>query len=120
MTNILSVKKHEKILVEHTQTLQQHSVLLEQHTEIVHRHSLEFIKHDDNFESLQKEIADFRSEMITQFEQVMTILKRMDEELIFTTEWIKRLDTRTEEHGQRLQGHDSQLSLIREKLQITA
>lgn len=41
-------------------------------------------EHDDRFEGLEKEIGDFKRETLDGQEQMITILKRLDQERIFT------------------------------------
>jgi hypothetical protein len=38
-------------------------------------------------------ISDLRNENATRFDEVITILKRLDEERIFTIEWIRRIES---------------------------
>lgn len=53
-------------------------------------------EHDDRFEKLEKEIGDFRRETLDGQEQMITILKRLDQERIFTAEWIRRIEADVE------------------------
>ncbi len=53
-------------------------------------------EHDDEFVAVNKKIDDFRRETLNGQEQMITILKRLDQERIFTAEWIRRIETDVE------------------------
>lgn len=53
-------------------------------------------EHDDEFVEVNKKIDDFRRETLNGQEQMMTILKRLDQERIFTAEWIRRIEADVE------------------------
>ena len=41
----------------------------------------------------KKELQMFRNDMATRFDEVVTILRRLDQERLFTLEWIKRIES---------------------------
>ena len=41
-------------------------------------------------------VADRMNEMTTRMDEVVTILKRLDEKRIFTIEWVRRIETDVE------------------------
>lgn len=53
-------------------------------------------EHDDEFKTVKKEMADFKRETLAGQEQMITILKRLDQERIFTAEWIRRIEAEVE------------------------
>lgn len=48
--------------------------------------------HDDEFIKVRKEIKDLRDEFLHGQDIMMTILKRLDEERVFTATWIERVE----------------------------
>lgn len=44
----------------------------------------------DEFHS---ELTAFRDEVATRFDEVVTILKRLDQERLFTIEWVRRIES---------------------------
>jgi ribosomal protein L17 len=46
----------------------------------------------ENTLATQKELGSFKDEVITRQDEMITILKRLDQERIFTHEWVKRLE----------------------------
>lgn len=56
------------------------------------------INHDNRLEIIEetmvtkKEFGDFRNETTDKMDEMITILKRLDQERIFTHEWVKRLE----------------------------
>jgi uncharacterized protein YjgD (DUF1641 family) len=58
------------------------------------------LEHDEQLEFIRENMAtkgDF-SRVLTQQEEMITILKRLDEERIFTVEWIKRIEKEVDDH----------------------
>lgn len=43
--------------------------------------------------SVKAELDSFRNEVIDRFDEVITILKRLDQERVFTIEWIRRIES---------------------------
>lgn len=60
------------------------------------------LDHDKKFNHLEKKISDFKQETLKNQEEMITILKRLDQERIFTTRWIKRIEKEVEEHEQEI------------------
>lgn len=54
------------------------------------------LEHDEQFVQVKSEIGQLRSDMNQRLDEVMVILRRLDQERIFTTEWIKRIEGRVE------------------------
>ena len=57
------------------------------------------LEHDERFDKIDEEMVkktDIREVMNT-LEEVATIVKRLDQERIFTTEWIKRIEEKVEQ-----------------------
>ena len=51
----------------------------------------------------KEELRIFKDEVNTQFDQQSVILKRLDEERLFTVEWIRRIESDVEKIKSRLQ-----------------
>jgi len=56
------------------------------------------LEHDNHFVGLRQEISDLRKENLAGQDEMITILRRLDQERIFTTEWIKRIEGDVEKH----------------------
>jgi hypothetical protein len=73
------------------------------------------LEHDDQFVQIIKKIDDdvggLRREMLDGQDQMMTILKRLDQERIFTVEWIKRMEKDIETHGDEIKRIKLQLKI---------
>ncbi|MEK7538043.1 MAG: hypothetical protein AAB619_03675 [Patescibacteria group bacterium] len=50
----------------------------------------------DEFHTSMNAVADRMNEMTTRMDEVVTILKRLDEKRIFTIEWVRRIETDVE------------------------
>jgi len=48
-------------------------------------------EHDRRFDKLDTEISDFKNRVYTAQDEMITILRRLDEERIFTTRWVERI-----------------------------
>ena len=56
------------------------------------------LEHDEQFILVRQEIGQLRQEMLQGQDEMMAILRRLDQERIFTTEWIKRIEGEVEKH----------------------
>lgn len=65
---------------------------------------LKLLEHDDHFERIEKKIDKTitREEFLQGYDEMMVILKRLDQERIFTAEWVKRIEKEVEEHRQEI------------------
>lgn len=50
------------------------------------------LDHDERFDAIEKKIDTMRDESLTVKDEMMVILKRLDQERILTIEWAKRLE----------------------------
>jgi len=71
------------------------------------------IEHDERLERIEENMVTKleHNEVIDTLDKIMTILKRLDQERIFTKEWIKRIDKKVEKH-------DQDIAQIKEVLKI--
>lgn len=53
-------------------------------------------EHDDRFDRIEKKAEDFRDQMLTGMDKMMVVLERLDQERIFTTETIHRVQREVE------------------------
>ncbi len=54
-------------------------------------------EHDGRFEKIEGDIGLLRRDMLQGQDEMMVILKRLDQERVFTTEWIKWVKARLKE-----------------------
>ena len=54
------------------------------------------LEHDDKFIILEQKMDRHHNETNGHLGEIMVVLNRLDQERIFTTEWIKRIDKRVE------------------------
>lgn len=60
------------------------------------------IDHDEKLDNLEEKNSDLKSESLKNQEEMITILKRLDQERIFATEWVKRIEDEAEENKQEI------------------
>lgn len=60
------------------------------------------LDHDDQFTKVREEIKELRCESLRDREEMITILRRLDQERIFTTNWIDRIENEVENHRQEI------------------
>ncbi|MBX4204970.1 MAG: hypothetical protein KW788_02130 [Candidatus Doudnabacteria bacterium] len=62
------------------------------------------IDHDSHFDKIENRLDEMvtKSEFNTRLDEMMVILKRLDQERVFTTEWIKRIESEVEQHTKDL------------------
>lgn len=56
------------------------------------------LEHDERFEVLERKIDQSHQELLQGQDEMMAILRRLDQERVFTTEWIKRIEGEVEKH----------------------
>lgn len=71
-------------------------------------------EHDKRFDELvtRKEFTDFKHQVPTGQDEILTIVRRLDEERVFTAAWLKRIE-------QEVEGHKKEISKIKEHLKIS-
>lgn len=72
------------------------------------------LEHDEQLSRIvtKDEFSDFRKETLQNQEEMITILKRLDQERIFTIEWVKRIEKEVEEHRQEIEKIKLKLKVI--------
>lgn len=69
------------------------------------------LEHDEKFDGVAQELSKFREEFLSGQDAMMTILKRLDEERVFTHKWVKEIETKVEENTQELKKLKLQLNI---------
>lgn len=66
--------------------------------------ALEVTKHTDAIKNLvtRDEFNEFRDENLTRLDEMTTILRRLDEERLFTFEMVKRIETEVEKQRKEI------------------
>ena len=103
----------ESVLERHGQNLKSIESVLERQTE-------RLIDHDDYLKSLREDTItrdEFRTFAEGQ-DEMITILKRLDEERIFTANWIKRVEEKVEIQEKELEKQKKELQRIKLELKI--
>jgi chromosome segregation ATPase len=77
-----------------------------------------FDKIDERFDKIDERLDNFRQEFLHGQDQMMTILKRLDEERIFTLEWVKRIESKVETQKQELEKQKAEINKIKLELKI--
>jgi DNA repair exonuclease SbcCD ATPase subunit len=62
------------------------------------------VEHDGRFERIEYRLDQFatKREFNDRLDEMMVILKRLDQERVFTSEWIKRIESEVEQHTKDL------------------
>jgi hypothetical protein len=79
------------------------------------------LEHDEKLSSIQDRMVtreDFHQLLQTE-DQMMVILKRLDEERVFTTAWVKRIEHMVEEQEKELTQQKEEIKQIKLQLKIT-
>jgi len=68
--------------------------------------------------SSKAEIAQFRAEQTMFNDQLLTIVKRIDEERYATIAWIRRVEEEAKEQKKITQSHEGQIQKIKQELKL--
>lgn len=62
------------------------------------------IEHDKKIDEVvtKTEFAEFRDKVLTGQDRMMNVLERLDQERIFTTAWVGRIEKEVEEHTREI------------------
>ena len=119
------LNQHDKVFARHDEQFQQIDFRFEKVESRLDHHDLQFkaiinklMDHDDRFEVLTSVIHDFREEFLQGQDAIMTILRRLDQERIFTTQWVKRIDDDVAEQKVIIREHDVVLGKVKAELNI--
>lgn len=69
-------------------------------------------EHDGRFDELAVDLKDFKNQVFAAQDEMLTILRRVDEERIFTAAWLNRIE-------QEVEGHKKEIGRIKEHLKIS-
>lgn len=78
------------------------------------------IEHDNRFDKLEQRVDEtVTAEQFTKgYDDMITILRRLDEERIFTMEWVKRIEADVEEQKRKNKDNEDLLKKIKFELKI--
>jgi hypothetical protein len=76
------------------------------------------LEHDDRFDKLEKTMAEGFSKVNDNLEEIVTIVQRLDQERIFTVQWIRRIEDEVGEQKIKIQEHDVMLKKVKAELNI--
>lgn len=118
---IQKLQEHDKRFDEHDRRFDEHDKRFDAHDQLFDRIITKLIEHDEKFEHMvtKKEFSEFQEKVMTQFDEQLVILKRLDEERYATIEWLKRLDQEVEDHRKKIDNHAHQLQRIRQELKLS-
>lgn len=70
------------------------------------------MEHDEKFEEVDFKLTKFREEFLSGQDAAMTILKRLDEERVFTHKWVRDIEDKVEENTAEIKKLKLQLNII--------
>jgi uncharacterized protein YjgD (DUF1641 family) len=67
--------------------------------------TIQVVKNSEEIKKMvtKQEFSEFRQEILTGQEKMMTILTRLDQERVFTIEWIKRIEKAVEKNKNEIE-----------------
>lgn len=75
-------------------------------------------EHDERFERLETKIDDTHREVLHGMDEIMVILKRLDEERVFTYEMVKRIEERVDTHDREIQKTKQDVLQLKTRLNV--
>jgi len=86
---------------------------LDEHDKKFDRVIKKLIEHDERFERIEEKVDKMvtREEYLRGYDEMITILRRLDQERIFGNQWVKRIE-------KRVDGHDQEIAQIKQVLNI--
>jgi hypothetical protein len=59
-------------------------------------------EHDKRFDQLDYDFKEFKNQVLSGQDEILTIVRRLDQERIFTTSWISRIEKEVEKHWEEI------------------
>lgn len=59
-------------------------------------------EHDKRFDQLDYNFKEFKNQVLSGQDEILTIIRRLDQERIFTTSWISRIEKEMEKHWEEI------------------
>jgi hypothetical protein len=86
------------------QKLQEHDKRFDEHDKRFDLVIGKLSEHDERLDNLvtKVEFQDFKDKVLTGQDKMMNILERLDQERIFTTAWVGRIEKEVEEHTREI------------------
>ncbi|OGY41764.1 MAG: hypothetical protein A2Y82_02710 [Candidatus Buchananbacteria bacterium RBG_13_36_9] len=69
------------------------------------------LEHDDRFEKLEGKMDENFRKVNDTLESIVTIVQRLDQERIFTAEWVKRIEKEVEDHTKEIKDMKLKLNI---------
>jgi chromosome segregation ATPase len=94
---------------------------LEDHDKQFEKISVKLIEHDELLKPLCEDVKTLKTDIkniANNQEQMITILKRLDEDRIFTHEWVRRLEKDVEDTKAKTQEHEVEIKKMKTQLNI--
>ncbi len=104
------------------QKLQKHDERFDAVDERLDKLTLTVIEHGERLEQTvtKKEFNEFRREQSDANDQIITMLKRLDEERYATIVWLRRVEKEVEGQKEKIYEHELQLQRIKKELNLAA
>lgn len=84
--------EHDKRFDQNDKRWDQNDKRWEENNKCLDKMIKKLFSHDEEFIKVRKEIKDLRDDFLHGQDIMMTILKRLDEERVFTATWIERVE----------------------------
>jgi len=117
-------KKFEVIigkLVEHDMKFEQQSQKLAQHDQKFEAIIGKLVEHDEKLDNMvpRDEFHEFKAETTRRLEEIITIIKRLDQERVFLAEWIKRIEDRVARAEKQVEDQKEEILKMKLLLKLT-
>lgn len=68
-------------------------------------------EHDNRFDKVGNKIDNMTMEIFRRQDEIITILRRLDQERIFTASWIQRIEKEVEDHTREISRIKTELKI---------
>ena len=112
--------EHDKRFDKNDKRWEENNKRWEQNDKCTNRMIKKLLEHDEKFEKMatSEEVQTIKNEVMNSLDKMTTILKRMDEERVFTAKRIERVENETERLAKENTQHAKDIRQIKLQLKI--
>ena len=84
------------------QRLDGHDKRFERIEGVLENHTIKLLEHDEQFSKIREEMAEGFRKVTNTLEGIVTIVQRLDQERIFTVQWVRRIEDEVRQNSMEI------------------
>jgi DNA anti-recombination protein RmuC len=76
------------------------------------------IEHDERFDKIDQKMDTFKEEILQGQDEIIRIVKRLDEDRVFTHKWVERIESELEDTKMKVSKQETEIQEVKAQLHI--